>query len=329
MSTPRASSRCRRPLEWSDSFRIVHSGSMSDRARGRLQVLAAALIFSAGGAGIKACGLSSWQIASFRSGIAAVVVLLLMPEARRGWSWRVLVAGLPYAATVLLFVLANKLTTSASTIFLQSTAPLYILLAAPWLLRERNRPVDLAVMALIVGGLALFFVGVDAPMRTAPNPVAGNLLAILSGVAWALTIMSLRWMGRGSGEYRGSAAGAVVSGNVTAFLVALPFALPVTHATPLDWSVLAGLGVVQLGLGYVFLTKAARHVPAFEASVLLLLEPALNPLWALAINGERPGVWSLAGGGVILAATLLKTWADSLSSGGRGPAGRGNAPQGP
>jgi DME family drug/metabolite transporter len=292
---------------------------MSERSTGRLQILAAALIFSAGGAGIKACALTPWQVASFRSGIAALVVLLLMPEARRGWSWRVVVAGLPYAATVLLFVLANRLTTSASTIFLQSTAPLYILLAAPWLLKERNRPLDLAVMALIGAGLTLFFVGVDAPMRTAPDPVAGNVLAVLSGVAWALTIMSLRWMGRRSGEYRGSAAGAVVSGNITAFLIGLPLALPVERITPTDAAVLAGLGVVQLGLGYVFLTKAARHVPAFEASVLLLLEPALNPLWALVINGEVPGTWSLAGGGVILAATVLKTWSDSVAS-GRGSA---------
>jgi drug/metabolite transporter (DMT)-like permease len=126
-------------------------------------------------------------------------------------------------------------------------------------------------------------------------------------------------MGRASGEYRGSAAGAVVSGNITAFLIGLPLALPVARVTPMDGAVLAGLGVVQLGLGYVFLTKASRHVPAFEASVLLLLEPALNPLWALVINGEIPGPWSLAGGGVILAATVLKTWSDSMTS-GRGSA---------
>jgi len=286
---------------------------MIDRTRGRLLVLAAALIFSAGGAGIKACALTPWQIASFRSGIAALVVWLLASEARRNWSWRVVVAGLPYAATVLLFVLANRLTTSASTIFLQSTAPLYILLVAPWLLRERNRGIDLAVMALIVGGLALFFVGVEPPKRSAPNPVAGNLLAVLSGVAWALTIVSLRWLGRRGDDPRGSAAAAVVSGNLTAFLIGLPFALPVLAASALDWSLLAGLGVVQLGLGYVYLTRAARHVPAFEMSVLLLLEPALNPVWALAVQGERPGIWSLLGGGVILAATVLKTWADSRS----------------
>ena len=279
---------------------------MSEQAKGRWQALAAALIFSAGGAGIKACELTSWQVASFRSGIAVVVVWLLMPEARRGWSWRTVLAGIPYAATVLLFVLANKLTTSASTIFLQSTAPLYILLLAPWLLKEKNRAIDFAVMAMIAFGLVLFFIGVDAPVRTAPNPVAGNALAVVSGIAWACTIMSLRWMGRG-----GSPAGAVISGNLTAFLVALPLALPVEHARPLDGGILLGLGVVQLGLGYVFLTRAAQRVPAFEMSVLLLLEPALNPVWAFFVNGERPGAWSLAGGGVILAATLLKTWSDS------------------
>jgi DME family drug/metabolite transporter len=302
---------------------------MNERGVGRLQMMAAALIFSAGGAGIKACGLTSWQVASFRSGIAAIVVLLLMREARRGWSWRVVLAGLPYTTTVLLFVLANKLTTSASTIFLQSTAPLYILLLAPWLLRERTKRVDVAVMGLIGAGLSLFFLGTDVPSRTAPQPVAGNVLAVLSGVSWALTIMTLRWMARrgpdgdGTGATSASPAAAVVSGNITAFLVALPFALPVERATPVDLGVLLGLGVVQLGLGYVFLTKAARHVPAFEASVLLLLEPALNPLWSFVVHGERPGFWSIAGGAVILAATLLKTWSDSR------PEPRGNARSGP
>ncbi len=286
---------------------------MMDRTRGRLLVLAAALIFSAGGAGIKACALTPWQIASFRSGIAALVVWLLAAEARRNWSWRVVLAGLPYAATVLLFVLANRLTTSANTIFLQSTAPLYILLVAPWLLRERNRSIDIPVIALILGGLTLCFVGVEPPIRSAPNPVAGNILAVLSGVSWALTILALRWLGQGNGDHRGSAAAAVVSGNVTAFVIGLPLALPVLRGSAVDWTLLAGLGAVQLGLGYIYLTRAARHVPAFEMSVLLLLEPALNPVWALVAQGERPGPSALLGGGLILAATVLKTWADTRS----------------
>ena len=283
---------------------------MTASSRARFQVLAAALLFSVGGAGIKACDLTSWQVASFRSGIAAVVVWLLMPEASRAWTWRVSLAALAYAATVILFVLANKLTTSANTIFLQSTAPLYILLLAPWLLREKSRASDLLVMALLAIGLSLFFLGSEEPRRTAPNPTAGNVLAAAAGLTWAATVMSLRGLGR-EGAASGSAASVVVAGNVIAFLAALPFALPVEHARPVDAAIVVGLGVVQIGLAYVFLTRAMGHVSALDASLLLLLEPALNPLWAWLVHGERPGLASAAGGALILGATALKTWLGS------------------
>jgi len=278
----------------------------------RLQVLAAALLFSVGGAGIKACALTSWQVASFRSGIAAVAVWLMMPEARRGWTRSVALVSLFYAATVLLFVLANKLTTSANTIFLQSTAPLYILMLAPWLLHERSRPFDLVVIALLAVGLSMFFIGSEQPLRTATNPVLGNILAATAGVTWAFTIMGLRKLGRAEGG-TASVSAVVVAGNLLAFLVALPFALPVHQARPVDWAIVSGLGVVQIGVAYVFLTRAMRDVPALEASVLLLLEPALNPLWSWIVHGERPGPWSNAGGVLILGATALKTWFDSRS----------------
>ena len=305
---------------------ISHTGA-------RLRVLAAALTFSIGGAGIKACQLTSWQVASFRSGIAALTLLLLLPEARRGWRARAALVGLAYAATVTLFVLANKLTTSANTIFLQSTAPLYILLLSPWLLRERIRAHDLGVMAVVASGMGLLFVGSEHPYATAPDPVHGNILATLSGLCWALTLMGLRWMGRrqhaappSSGEdpttaplpapaAPGSAVPAVVMGNLIAFFLGLFFALPVQAARPLDWAIVTGLGTIQIGVAYVFLTGGMRHVLAFEASMLLLLEPVLNPVWSWLIHGERPRSWSLVGGAIILGGTLLKTWLDSRRNG--------------
>jgi drug/metabolite transporter, DME family len=122
--------------------------------------------------------------------------------------------------------------------------------------------------------------------------------------------MGLRWIGR-AGEATGSAAGVVVAGNLLAFLIGLPFALPVEAARPLDWAIVSGLGIVQIGVAYLFLTRALRYVPALDASVLLLLEPALNPLWAWLIHAEHPGPWSTAGGLLILGATGLKTWLDS------------------
>src|SRR5438876_87828 len=94
----------------------------------RLLVFLAALLFSTGGAAIKAASLTGWQVACFRSAVAAAVLLAALPEARRNWTWRIVPVASAYAATLITFVLANRLTSSANAIFLQSTAPFYLLL---------------------------------------------------------------------------------------------------------------------------------------------------------------------------------------------------------
>src|SRR3954466_1905010 len=196
---------------------------MTGTTRARLELIGAAVLFSTGGAAIKWADFTGWQIASFRSGIAAVALLLMTSAARRGWSWRAALVGVAYAGCLVLFVLANRLTTAANTIFLQSTAPLYILLLAPWLLKEPIRRRDLGFMLAVGLGLLLFFVGTEQPGTSAPNPDRGNLLALASGFCWALAICGLRWLTAAPG---GSPAAAVVLGNFTALLIALPFALP-------------------------------------------------------------------------------------------------------
>ena len=273
--------------------------------RYRWYLIAAALLFSTGGAAIKAVSLTGWQVASFRSGVAALV-LLMLPEARRGWSWRVAPVGVAYATTLVLFVLANRMTTAANAIFLQSTAPLYVLFLSPWLLREPVRKRDLVFAAAVAGGMALFFLDTEQAAATAPFPMQGNLVGLGSGLAWALTLTGLRWLGRRGGQ--NSALAPVAAGNLLACVAALPMALPVTAWSARDAAVILYLGVVQIGLAYLFVTRAIRHVPAFEATAVLLLEPVMNPVWAWLVHGERPGPWALAGGFVILAATLGNTW---------------------
>lgn len=278
-------------------------------AASRLQVLAAALLFSTGGAAIKACTFDGLQVASLRSGIAALVLPLLVAGARRGWgrprTWLVAAA---YAATLVMFVTSTKLTTAANAIFLQSTAPLWILVLAPWLLAERFRARDLAFLATAAAGLAVLFAGTAPPSATAPDPATGNLLALASGVTWAFTVMGLRWLER-SGEHGGLAAAA--AGNLLAFVAVLPWAWPIPAAGALDWLTLAWLGVFQIGLAYLFLTRGLGHVPALEASLLLLVEPVLNPLWTWLAHGENPGAWPVAGGALVLAAIGAKAVVDA------------------
>ncbi len=174
------------------------------------------------------------------------------------------------------------------------------------LLKEPVRRADLLFMAAVAVGMSLFFAGTERAVATAPDPVRGNQIAALSGLAWALTVGGLRWLGKTTGGL--AAMPTVVAGNFLAFAVSLPMALPVQGAGVADAEVILYLGIVQVGLAYVCLTRAVRKIPAFEASTLLLAEPALNPIWAWLVHGERPGRWATAGGAVILGATFVNTW---------------------
>jgi DME family drug/metabolite transporter len=277
----------------------------------RLQLAAAAVLFSTGGAAIKSCTLSSWQIAGLRSIVAAAAMLVMLPAARRRANARSLAVALGYASTLILFVRANKLTTAASTIFLQSTAPLYIVLLGPLLLGEWMTRRDTTFMLVLAVGLALLLLGGEPSSATAPDPFHGDLLAALSGVTWAFTVTGLRWIGRKSGAVQPSPLTAVLAGNLIVFVACLPLALPIGVPRLSDWLLIGYLGIFQIGAAYMLVTTAIPYVAALEASLLLLLEPALNPVWAWLVHGERPGTLALCGGVTILLGTAAKSWADT------------------
>jgi drug/metabolite transporter (DMT)-like permease len=214
---------------------------------------------------------------------------------------------------MILFVLATKSTTSANAIFLQSTAPLYLLLLGPWVLREPIRSVDLAVIATVAAGAVLLLLGTGASISTAPDPARGNWMALAAGATWALTITGLRWMGKRSDDAN-SAAATVIAGNLIAFAVCLPAAIPVDHVGVADLAVLLYLGLFQVSLAYVFLTRSLGEVPGLEAATLLLIEPVFNPVWTWMIHGERPGASALLGGFLIITAAFAGTvWRLRLS----------------
>jgi drug/metabolite transporter (DMT)-like permease len=271
----------------------------------RLYALAAAFFFSTGGTAIKLCGLSSWQIAGFRSGLAALLLWWLMPAWRRWWTPSSLAVGVAFGATLVLFVTANTLTTAANAIFLQYSAPLYLMLLGPRFLGEPNRRSDLALIALLAAGMLLFFVGQEAPSATAPDPMRGNFIGACAGVAWALTLMGMRWLARqpDGGEGGGSA---IIAGNVLSFAVCLPWALPMTESAPVDWAVVLYLAAFQIGAAYFCLLRGIRELRALEISLLLAIEPVASGVWAWLVHGEIPGTLALIGCSLIFASVLLQ-----------------------
>jgi DME family drug/metabolite transporter len=284
-------------------------------AGARLQIAASAVLFSTGGAAIKGIGLGGFAVASLRSAIAVPALLLMLPAARRRPRPAVLGLGVFYAATLVFFVLATKWTTAAAAIFLQSTAPIYVVLLSPRLLGEPVRKSDVAFLLPLAAGLLLFLVAGAPAQATAPRPALGNLLGALSGLTWALTLLGLRRAGRDGSD---DAPSAVVVGNVFACLATLPWALPLGAIVTRDLLVLVYLGVIQIGLAYALLTTGLRRVRALDASLLLFLEPVLNPVWAFLVHGERPRGAVIAAGILILGSTFVKTIVDLR----RGPVGR-------
>ena len=279
-------------------------------AKAAAQVIGAALLFSTGGAAIKGAAVSAMYVASIRSGIAALTLLLWL-RGRVSCSPRIAAVAAVYAATLVLFVSSTKLTTAATAIFLQSSAPILIAVLAPALLGEKSRRSDLIFLLAAAAGLALCMTGTTAPTAIAPDPATGNVLGALCSVSWALTLMGLRSFERSA---PGTSMSAVVMGNTFAFAAGLPTLFSEPTGSAADWAAMAYLGVFQVGLAYVLLTAAFRTLPALHVSLLLLIEPVLNPVWAWVFFGEVPAAGTLAGGTLILSAAAAQAIQDARTS---------------
>jgi drug/metabolite transporter (DMT)-like permease len=265
---------------------------MSPRLTASLQLIAAAVLWSLGGLMIKELTWHPLGIVSVRCFLAALLVLaLLRGRPRLTFSRGQVTASLAYAGAAVGFVLATKLTSAANAILLQYTSPLWVALLAPRLLGEPTQGRDWLFMALILGGMALFFVE-----SLSPSGLAGNLAALGTGMCVACLALSLRGQDQASST-------PIFLGNLLAALVCLPFVRP-PWPDAQDWLILLVMGPLQLGLPYYLYSLAIRRVSALEASLLPMLEPVLNPIWVMLFLGERPGPWALAGGVIVLSSVL-------------------------
>jgi drug/metabolite transporter (DMT)-like permease len=269
-----------------------------------LFVVAAALLWSTGGLFIKWTSLSGLALSFCRSFFAAITVALLTKHEGFGLNTITAIASVLYAVLLILFVLATKETTAANAIFLQYTAPVYLLILEPLIYKEKFRSRDLVTVLICVGGMALFFVG-----QLRPQDVTGNFLALASGFCFALYFLLLRH----PKAREVNRASSVIYGNILAVILTAPWGLAaIPHLTLHDALSVAYLGVVQLGFAYALFTVAmARGVRSLDAGIICYIEPVLNPLWVFLVLGEQPSRWALLGGGIIIAAVISHTLFDA------------------
>lgn len=267
---------------------------MNDRTQGVLALVAAALLWSFGGICIKMISIAPMATAGARSLIAFVVVLLYARRIPRRITAGQLLGAIAYAGTVTCFVLATKSTTAANAILLQYTAPIWVALLSPWLLREKISGIDWGAIVVVIGGMLLFFVD-----RLDTGHLNGDLLAVASGVFFALGIISLRR------ERHGSPLTIVILGNLITAIIGLPFLIG-DLPTPTDILFLLPLGVLQLGLGYILFARGVRYVTAIEGTLIPMLEPILNPIWVAIFYMEYPSTLALLGGGIVVATVTAR-----------------------
>ncbi len=271
--------------------------------RAILLIVICSSLWSIAGIFIKLIPWNPLVIAGWRSLLSAVCVLVYQRLNRQTFRLNraSIRSGIFLAVTFLLFVSANKLTTAANAIVLQFTAPVFILIFSALFLKQKVTLPDLLTVLFTMGGISLFFFD-----QLSPGNLFGNFVAIASGFS-----MAAMYLATGSTDEESRMSG-ILLGHLFTAAIGIPFLFvyetPVTM--PAVLSILT-LGIVQLGIPYLLYGIAVKHCPPLACSLLGAIEPLLNPVWVFLFTGERPGMFALLGGAVVIATiTVWCVWRD-------------------
>jgi drug/metabolite transporter (DMT)-like permease len=283
--------------------RVAEPGTAArDHERALALLALCGVLWSTAGVLIK---LVDWNVAAIWSARSAICALALWALRRPSLvrisaaEWR---AACALAATTGLFILANKLTTAANAILIQYSAPIWVALLGSWLLGERASRLDWLTIGAVLGGITLFFFE-----QLTFDHVAGNLVALAAGVAFACNAMAFRKVAITPGQAGPSdPLRPMFLGNLIGAGLGAPFMLMAAPPGVTGWSALVALGVLQQAAAYLAYAWAIRHAKALESMLIPVIEPILSPVWVAIAFGERPGPWALAGGAIVVGAVTAR-----------------------
>jgi drug/metabolite transporter (DMT)-like permease len=273
--------------------------SISSQKKGILSLVVCACLWSTGGLFIKLISWNAMVLGGFRSAIAAGVLWVVLCKSgnpRPVINRHTLLTGFFLGSTCSLFVAANKLTTAANAIVLQSANPVFVLLFCALLKHERITKRDATVVAIVMGGVALFFLD-----ELSPGGILGNILALLSAVMLASAFV----FACGSGSLHEGMSG-VLFGHLFSALVGLPFVF--IFPPQLSWTSVGSilfLGLFQLGIPYALFAVGTRYCPPIAVSLICMLEPIFNPVWVALFLHEIPGLPAIVGGVIVIVTLAL------------------------
>ena len=255
-------------------------------------MVAASLCWSLGGLCIKSTPWSPLTIIGLRALLAAMVFVVYRRSIKINFTPGNILAALCLSATTMLFVFANKLTTAAAAILLQFSAPIFILLILFIFYGKKPKWVEIIAILFTISGILLFFAD-----RLDGSGLYGNIIAIVSGLTFAGVFVCNK-------RPDTDPAQALLLGFLINAAAGTPFAFFEVTADPVAWTFILLMGIVQVGLGYVFFSIGIKKTTALLACLITALEPVLNPVWVALAAGETPGLYAVIGGAVIIGAVI-------------------------
>lgn len=267
---------------------------LSNRSKGILLAIMASVMWSTGGVFIKMVDLNPVTIAGLRSFFASIIMLIYIKKPKFTKTKPQIFGIITSCTTVLSFIIANKLTTSANAILLQYTAPIFTVIIGFLILKEKIKLYDIASIGIVLGGMMLFFVG-----NMDGGNMLGNLMAIGTGFSLAAMTVCLKL------EKEGSATDITFFGNFLTFLIAIPFIFG-SSINMKSLIIIAIMGVFQLGIPYIAYVNSTKYLSALEVILITVLEPLLSPVWVYIFHGEAPGGFALLGGAIVISTVLIR-----------------------
>lgn len=270
--------------------------------KGLILISLTAFLWSSSGLFIKVLTLDAFQILFYRSSIAALTIFIATRIRKKELNFeRDLISNLcavSFAGILILFVISNKLTTAANAIFLQFTAPIYLLFLEPVFLKTKFNKRNLITILLCVAGMVLFFFG-----KIEVGNILGNIVAILAGLSFAFFSLFLKW--KKQLHQTPNTINNIIVGNIIVALFCIPFVYDKLTLTATETMILVYMGVIQIGISYIIFNEGIKYVSATESMIIAMLEAIFNPIWVFLGIGEKPSAFAVTGALIILSAILF------------------------
>jgi len=278
-------------------------GKIPSQRKGLIYISFTALLWSSSGLFIKLLTLDAFQITFYRSGIAAITVFIVSVirtnRIKLEADFFSILSAIFFAGILIFFVLATKMTTAANAIFLQFTAPIYLLILEPVTLKTRFESKNLVTITITIFGMILFFFG-----RLEIGNIYGNVLAIISGICFALFTLLLRR--KKLIKKSENTLNSIILGNTLAAIISFFVIFPRFSLSTSQALILLYMGIFQIGISYIIFNEGVKYVSATESMIIATLEAIFNPIWVFLGIGEKTSIYAIVGGVIIFTAILWR-----------------------